>query len=102
MGMNYYVAIKESPQCNARMLWHIGKSSRGWKFCFRVYKDIRSWKDWKEILNQADVEILDEDLQIISFAELEEKILRKQKQEPMVPIGYLDEQGFAFADGDFS
>lgn len=55
MGTNYYVA-KDKCECCKRYdtVYHIGKSSYGWAFSFRGYKEgkLITWKAWKEFLKE--------------------------------------------------
>jgi hypothetical protein len=61
MGTNYY-AVDNRCHCCGRYdrTHHIGKSSWGWAFSFRGYREERlvSWQAWKQFL--ADREIRDE------------------------------------------
>lgn len=87
MGTNYYAEINKCECCKRCDKIHIGKSSMGWAFTFRGYKNpygyietdegkdvpvpddfcISSWKDWKEYLKNT--EIIDEYGRNISYDE---------------------------------
>lgn len=66
MGTNYY-AVEKRVSLHRRV-FHIGKASAGWKFCFRGYQGrtdfdslcIKSIEDWKSILSSGDFAILNE------------------------------------------
>ena len=126
MGCNYYLRKNECKHCNRYDDIHIGKSSAGWTFSFRGYKDydykdngfdnpVISWKDWKEILRKED-NIYDEYNQKISFKEFE-KLVESKKEQPNNHVTYcekeyadtdylnhlwLDEEGNSFSDSEFS
>lgn len=53
MGTNYYVAENRCDCCQRYdRTNHIGKSSWGWSFSFRGYREERltSWQEWREFL----------------------------------------------------
>jgi len=126
MGCNYYLRRNECSHCNRYDDIHIGKSSSGWSFSFRGYKDydhedngfdkpVISWKDWKEILKKED-NIYDEYNLKISFKEFE-KLVESKKDESLNHVTYcekgyagtdylnrlwLDEEGNGFSDSEFS
>ena len=63
MGTNYYLRHKPCPTCgNVDRELHIGKSSVGWQFSFRGYRDqnIHSYQDWLEEFKDERREIVDE------------------------------------------
>jgi hypothetical protein len=63
MGTNYYHISKPCEKCGRHEKEkHIGKSSGGWQFHFRGYRDecIVSFKDWLEQLKDPNKEIIDE------------------------------------------
>jgi hypothetical protein len=66
MGTNYYAKVPgcpvACPHCSiAAERLHIGKSSAGWRFCFRLYEDGPvSVSDWRVYLGRPDVTIIDE------------------------------------------
>lgn len=85
MGTNYYLAQKECAYCghkDARML-HIGKSSQGWQFTFRGYRN--AWVSWA-----------DEPLNITTFAEWIGFIQRELTLKPgrYIADEYGDEHPF--------
>lgn len=51
MGVNYYLHLKDNHSL------HIGKSSSGWRFCFRGYRDqeqlIESYQAWRVLILDA-------------------------------------------------
>ncbi len=67
MGTNYYHRYNICSECRRYDKRHIGKSSAGWQFSFKGWKDsegrpaIKSWQDWKYILKTfKDGQIFDE------------------------------------------
>ncbi len=67
MGTNFYHRINICSECRRYDERHIGKSSVGWQFSFKGWKDsegrpaIKSWQDWKYILKTfKDGQIFDE------------------------------------------
>jgi hypothetical protein len=105
MGTNYYV--KDEPRCptcgRASDVYHIGKSSMGWKFLFRGYEDqgLTSASKWFEYL--ASRNIVDE---YGTEWLLEEFIsLIKSKMDGLVhydPKKKIDDQGHPVAYYEFS
>jgi hypothetical protein len=70
MGTNYYVEQNRCECCNRYdTTHHIGKSSWGWAFSFRGYKDenLTSWREWKAFL--SDKSIVDEYGQSVGYDE---------------------------------
>ncbi len=59
MGTNYYARVKCCDACGRYDELHIGKSSAGWKFSFRGYKEhdppIVSETGWREFLRTARI-----------------------------------------------
>lgn len=63
MGTNYYLHAHGENHCeycgrqDEGQVWHIGKSSFGWRFSLHVFDDIRTLDDWiskmSEILGQG-------------------------------------------------
>jgi hypothetical protein len=103
--MNYYFYPKKVCHTCGRQdqNLHIGKSSAGWKFCFRSYPEesINSYSDWLQLLEDPNSEIRDELDTIIPLEELKELIESTQKFKP--PTGFLaDDQGYYFLNRDFS
>jgi hypothetical protein len=69
MGMNYYVLIP-----NIEQKLHIGKSSCGWTFSFRGYRNLGEFQgiiiceeDWKRVLSNKKVKIIDEEDRIVTY-----------------------------------
>lgn len=60
MGTNYYVKINCCDKCNRYDQLHIGKSSAGWKFSFRGYRDhsppLTSEQSWRDFLKDKKIE----------------------------------------------
>lgn len=55
MGTNYYLNVSVCQHCGrSEEILHIGKSSSGWKFSFRVYEDkkINSVNDWIKLIEK--------------------------------------------------
>lgn len=105
MGTNYYHHRYVCPTCGKSDVEHIGKSSGGWAFSFHGTEQIRSWADWQEVLQRGGsiVNEYGEALTLDEFCELVEA----KRSELRVPYsGYKDEwldaEGNAFTEGDFS
>ena len=123
MGCNFYLRKNECTCCNRYDEIHIGKSSHGWTFSFKGYdknhyedngfdKPIKSWKDWKEVLNKED-NIYDEYGQKISLEELE-ALIEDRKDQPnnhtkycksrehdCISYVWLDDEGNSFRGTEF-
>jgi hypothetical protein len=63
MGWNYYMERNHCPHCNRRDRVHIGKSSMGWVFALRRYRDegVFDLDDWIRLWNEPGTLIVDED-----------------------------------------
>jgi hypothetical protein len=91
MGTNYYVAKDYCECCKRYEELHIGKSSWGWAFSFRGYRNtwddpcVASWKEWKEYLK--DKSIVDECGERISYEEFVQMV-----EGPKAP-GFVREDG---------
>lgn len=84
MSTNYY-AVEKSYKLNREIL-HIGKSSLGWKFCFRGHiqarhGDILNLEDWKNYIKDNDMLIFDEYSRLMSFDKFFCMIEELQKQD---------------------
>jgi|SRR3990167_11567317 len=83
MGTNYYHRSKPCKECNrCGEEKHIGKSSCGWQFHFRGYRDdgINSYADWLKIFKETGAEIVDEYGDVISLADFK-KLVKSKKGE---------------------
>lgn len=118
MGTNYYVTENHCDCCKRYDIeCHIGKSSAGWAFTFRGYREMRlvSWPAWKEYLKGR--QIRDEYGDVVSheeFVELIEKFKspkanRLQHNVEGRKSGWFnpeydwdDEDGYAFSAREFS
>jgi len=87
MGTNYYIGDK-----------HLGKSSCGWRFTFRYYKQHKSIKDVKKKFKSG--KIIDEYGEEISFKELWDKIEAKQSGKKHSNCITID--GYDFLNVNFS
>ena len=77
MGTNYYLRHKPCPNCgNVARELHIGKSSIGWQFSFRGYRDlnIHSYQDWLEEFKDERREIVDEYGHVITLEEFRKNV----------------------------
>lgn len=124
MGTNYYVATDPCEHCNRYDKYlHIGKSSFGWSFHFRGYKnlDLVCWQQWKYYLQ--DKHICDENNKTIIYTMFVEMIEGYKHPNSINPvtgrknlqhnaearlIGWFDaandwddEQGYSFTSYDF-
>lgn len=117
MGTNYYVPLDPCKHCGrADEKIHLGKSSYGWKFHFRGYRDtyqpdIKSVNDWKDFL--AGKQIFDEYGKEISHTDFWQFVEGKQQgrsnlEDPLRPNPYstgprvwYDDEGYWFCDYEF-
>jgi len=86
MGTNYYIGDE-----------HLGKSSFGWKFTFRYYKQYKSIEDVKKKFRSG--KIIDEYGEEISFFALWCKIESKQSGKKHTKCITID--GYDFIDVNF-
>lgn len=103
MGTNYYASSPNLGEGIGRY-YHVGKSSLGWKFCFRGHPDlgITSFDDWMVVLGDGNCVIRDEYGEDLSSAELLFKICRK-----MIENGFGGDRrdpvwNVPFTDSEFS
>lgn len=88
MGTNYYV-VYNRPSIDTG--WHIGKSSAGWLFSFRVQHDMWSdppvvWRNYDELkewlrkytVEQTNFVIIDEYDEVISYDDFIKMVDNKQ------------------------
>lgn len=131
MGTNYYVEFRPCEHCGLRKKSiHIGKSSAGWKFHFRGYRQlgglddvytnhpddkvILSWKGWQQYLSQLEAEnesdIKDEYGEVKTLRELESFIEAKQASGDLdgewlrhmqKDYDWVDTDGYQFTDREF-
>lgn len=119
MGTNYYANFNVCKTCNKpdeRV--HIGKSSFGWPFCFRMYRNdwelptifpkqrIDDTDDWREVLSHQDIKIVDE------YGRHEEvetfwhdvDVKQKHMDDPRCNITCenVDKYGYRFHNSEFS
>ena len=96
MGTNYYVSC---PVCQVEGR-HIGKSSAGWKFLFRLYPEehIRSVKDWQRELK--DKIIINEYREELSPQEFWSFVCMKQREK--LDGGSVMVDGYCFEEREFS
>jgi hypothetical protein len=108
MGTNYYAY--EQPDCTHcgrnEEGRHIGKSSGGWKFCFRSYEydGLTTYKAWLDYLNGCPL-IKDENGEQWSVKDLQTLIESKQGgRSHLYDRGkdYLDQDGYNFSTHEFS
>ena len=126
MGTNYYLHTDECPHCKRpRDRVHIGKSSAGWPFLFRGYRQwppdgvpapITRMTDWRELLSRetdANGVIMDEHGGSMGLLEFFDMVRHKQGQTagPDSCTNYkfgahksewYDEDGYRFCDSEFS
>lgn len=132
MGMNYYLTNKPCETCgHVSERKHIGKSSHGWSFHFRAHPvEITCYRDWLRELENPRYLIRDEEGEIISLNDFIDKVeskkeglnharifqgipMTKREHEYLreYPLrypsdsgkrSYVDEDGHAFTDWEFS
>ena len=114
MGTNYYMRYKDKTcECCKRTdeQYHIGKSSFGWTFSFRGYTNefdtlqVKSFQDWKYILDDDNVFIIDEYEREISkedfykFVENKRYGLNHSIEHPQG--NWIDNEGHSFSGSEF-
>jgi len=111
MGTNYYLRLRFCPCCGRIDEHHIGKASAGWKFLFRVTKniDVNEWKG--ETLHYAgwsDEEgIFNEHGDKVSYDDFWEMVEGRQDGKSYKHIygderAWIDENGYNVCNYDFS
>jgi hypothetical protein len=88
MGINYYHQSLPCKCCGGiKEKTHIGKSSSGWQFHFRGYrdpldgnKDILSFDDWIKEFADTTKEIVDEDGKVMSTDDFMTLVIEKKKE----------------------
>ena len=102
MGTNYYAQIKVCPKCKRpEKELHIGKSSGGWMFLFRVnheeYQTVAQLKKWL-----AKKVIRDEYGHKVSHKVFWRMVEGKQKLLKHGEYGEINIDGYYFYDQEFS
>lgn len=113
MGTNYYLRYNYCPCCGRYERSHIGKSSAGWKFQFRLYKQYdvdfehpSSVDGWFETLYIYDSSpfygcgIYDEYGKNITFKDFWDLV--KSKQGGRAGINSVDMNGYSYVKHWFS
>lgn len=119
MGTNYYAhepqCASACAHCDQDIEWHIGKSL----VMFEAHENspwgpIESWADWKRVLTENSLPIVDEYGQRHDLADFIERVeatgkeARRRQYQWIVDHGYpldddyLDADGFSFTRGEFS
>lgn len=96
---NYHAHFDVCQHCgHPKEVLHIGRLSAGWKFVFHGYPErgIRSFEDWKKILENPNVTISDGDAYPIAFADFVKLVELRQ-----MPITARCHVRLANEDGDF-
>ena len=86
MGTNYYLRTKPCQICGeVKKEIHIGKSSCGWQFLFKGYKEenIFSYKQWLEEIDDPRKEIINEYGEIVSLDDFR-KCVENEKRKNMI------------------
>lgn len=127
MGTNYYLHVNVCSLCRKpEKSYHIGKSSGGWTFSFRGYRNdceelkILSYKDWLNfIAGCASCQIVDEYGDYVTLDDFKNLVEKKKdevynhtiyckhsQQEWIREDGerrcWLDDEGNSFSEGEFS
>lgn len=107
MGTNYYHHTDPCPTCGHYEIRHIGKSSVGWMFLFRGYKDdsIESHDDWMGVLESGGT-IVDEYDRKVPLDDLKDLIEAKRSNKIHTVVRqdettWTDEFGHPFNGHDF-
>jgi len=108
MGINYYLAKNYCNKCNRYESIHIGKSSYGWTFSFRAYKNIRSFDDWKkEFIGNRIFDEYGKEITINDFVKMVEskKIFNGKEADNHAKLypqdSFLDKDNNSFSDYEF-
>lgn len=90
MSTNYYALGTEHPREDEDGRLHIGKSSRGWTFALRCYRDEgpASWEDWLRLLNARHVFVEDEYGDSVSLDDLVETVTMRVAGHRQGPAWY--------------
>lgn len=102
MGTNYYLHPKEDCTCCGRPFepLHIGKSSHGWCFSLRIYRDdnILSLDDWRELFSAPEAYIRSEYGERVEVSEMLANITERSRAR-----GWDDEWWLPFykSEADF-
>lgn len=113
MGTNFYLKREICPTCkHSKERYHIGKSSGGWTFTFRGYRNewddlrVENASDWKR--ETKDGIIVDEYGEEHDYYKFWKMVLEKSdakhnhaKEYPS-PNDWLDAEGNSFSSSEFS
>lgn len=79
MGTNYYAHINACYACgHAEEVFHLGKSSVGWRFCAHAIDALyHSWDAFCDFIQRDDVKLVDEYGEVINANDLMNKIIAK-------------------------
>ena len=117
MGTNYYALTDVCPHClrgSAKI--HIGKSSVGWRFLFRAYKEfdwddpgvrwrsreeLRQWMIDREVSieNEYGEPMRTEDF--FEFTEDKQGESHSHAMEPLDATDFTDREGYEFSEVEF-
>lgn len=104
MGTNYYLSVDICNCCKrpAKTL-HMGKSSAGWKFMFRRYKDLNIFNvaDWIILIKTKGNKIVDEYCEHISSAEFIDLIDSKIDDKSNFGFEHWSDGKYNYVDHDF-
>jgi len=109
MGCNYYARKTKPRIVKVYDEIHLGKSSWGWKFCFKEHDEIHSYEQFvKWLENNVDTgefEIRDEYDRIIPKKELLKLIAERQESAKDNPDNFeycKNIDGYRFSEDEFS
>lgn len=105
MGTNYYLNISVCKCCRKPVeVLHIGKSSAGWKFAFKTYKDlgISTVADWVKLIESINNEIVDSCGDKISSAGFIDFIDSKIDGKSNGAFGFWCDGKYDYSEQDFS
>ena len=83
MGWNYYMERNRCPHCGRGDRVHIGKSSAGWVFALRRYKNenVLELSDWIRLWLEPGVRILNEDGEEVSVGDMVQIVMDRNGPE---------------------
>ena len=99
MGLNYYVKANLCSHCGQYRYLHLGKSSAGWKFLFRMHVpegDPKTADDWRALTEKFP--IFTEYDTPVSYDEFWGMVECKQTMK----LGEVDESGYRRTYTEFS
>lgn len=108
MGTNYYAHVNPCSECGKpEEKLHLGKSSGGWKFCFRDRDEYSDITEFQTFIRLDYVKLVDEYGREISPDDFMEKVEGKQDERSHIESvdkteDWRSVEGYEFFDREFS